>query len=981
MERSDVDLIQQTLEGDQRAFTALVNRYQKQIHTLVWRKIGDFHTAEEITQDIFLKVYKKLSTLKPPDRFPGWLYVIATRHCISWLRKKQQPTTSLDAMPTTELEELCYTRYEAAHSEEASIERQRELVKRLLQKLPESERTVVTLFYLAEMSCENISEFLGVSANTIKSRLHRARKRLEKQEHLLHDASGIFQLPPTLTEKVIREIARIKPTSPSVSKPWVPWALSFSATLLVILMMGFGPQALSRFQQPYNLDATSEMTVELIDAPVVFELKRELDVRNQFGKSNTPGKGSSAGPKTDAGLLIAAAQGDTAEVLEIEPQWVPTKGPEGGGVKNLFVTSQKEVYAIGGTRLYQLADDDTGWTLVNAALPFTPHSTPMAEGKDTLYIVTETELLASTDRGVTLHFLGPRPRGRAIALLIPSRLRWSKDAQIEMYLVLADGVFRSTDTGSTWHAFNNGLVAPKIHAAVAIENALFLGTKQGLYRLNSDVWEQLPIAQSQSIGSLAVAGDRIYFSTRRQKDQKSSSLFVSYDFGGAWTDITPTDLEVRMSPLTIGSVKLVAVGETLLVLGAGVLLCSRDAGDTWESLGFHKHALAVGFSPAVALDENTFFIAGAGVSRLGRSIDGGNSWHPFTAGIAESHILDLARANNVLYAVTNKGVAKSIDGGNQWTQMDTNLPLPPNKSLGELKLSNMTVVGDSLYVRTKQGGSTNCLLHLPTDTDTLRHIEGMPVYVDPNHGEWLERTIRTTATIGLSKANQPDLFRYQLGIEEAVVRTMGEFVVSENTFYIEYERKLYRWARGDREWHDTGMPDVPVFGDFYATDGFQFAVSGKVIYLGKSDGNLFRSLDGGDTWRDITVDFPFQINRAESQDQLLKKLPHFREILFVDNTVYVSTHDGVAMSSDGENWHTLTDSRYAPIAMHQLAVDGAILYGVSQTGVYRLDNNTGIWEQITSEVLGRVTSLAVIGQILYMGTEHRGLLSLPLHSL
>lgn len=202
MERSDVDLIQRTLEGDQRAFTALVNRYQKQIHTLVWRKIGDFHTAEEITQDIFLKVYKKLSTLKPPDRFPGWLYVIATRHCISWLRKKQLPTTSLNEMSTFELEERCYLQYEADRKEASAVENQRELVKRLLQKLPESERTVVTLFYLAEMSCENISEFLGVSPNTIKSRLHRARKRLEKQEHLLHDASEVFQLSPTLTENI-----------------------------------------------------------------------------------------------------------------------------------------------------------------------------------------------------------------------------------------------------------------------------------------------------------------------------------------------------------------------------------------------------------------------------------------------------------------------------------------------------------------------------------------------------------------------------------------------------------------------------------------------------------------------------------------------------------------------------------------------------------------------------------------------------------
>ena len=296
----------------------------------------------------------------------------------------------------------------------------------------------------------------------------------------------------------------------------------------------------------------------------------------------------------------------------------------------------------------------------------------MAEGKGTLYIVTEAALLASTDRGVTLHFLGSRPRGHAIALLIPSRLRWSPDAQIEMYLVLANGVFRSTDAGSTWHAFNNGLVSPKIHAAVAIENALFLGTKQGLYRLNSGVWEKLPVAQSQSIGSLAVAGDRIYFSAGRRKDQKSGSLFVSYDFGGTWTDITPTDLGGLMSPLTIGSVKLVAVGETVLALGAGVLR-SEDAGNTWESLGFPKHVFAVHISPAVALDENTFFITGTSVAR---STDGGKNWHPFTAGVAESHILDLAQVNNVLYAVTDKGVSKSIDGGNQWTQMDTNLPLP-----------------------------------------------------------------------------------------------------------------------------------------------------------------------------------------------------------------------------------------------------------------------------------------------------------------
>ena len=271
MNINDVDLIQRILDGDQGAFTTLVNKYQKSVHALVWRKIGDFHIAEEITQDVFLKVYKRLSTLKRPDHFPGWLYVIATRRCIAWLRKNRLSTKSLDAMSAAQLEELHYTQYETNRVEEAAITHRRELVKRLLQKLPESERTVVTLYYLAEMTGEEISAFLGVSPGTVRSRLHRARQRLEKEESIIQEVLGNFQISVNLTENIMREVAHIKPTSPSASKPWIPWGLSFSATFLVILMMGFGTRALSRFQQPYNLDATSEMTIELVDAPVVLE--------------------------------------------------------------------------------------------------------------------------------------------------------------------------------------------------------------------------------------------------------------------------------------------------------------------------------------------------------------------------------------------------------------------------------------------------------------------------------------------------------------------------------------------------------------------------------------------------------------------------------------------------------------------------------------------------------------------------------------
>ena len=79
MKNDDVELIQRVLTGDENAFSRLVRKYEKPVHALVWRKIGDFHIAEEITQDAFLQAYKELATLKKPDRFARWLSVIATR--------------------------------------------------------------------------------------------------------------------------------------------------------------------------------------------------------------------------------------------------------------------------------------------------------------------------------------------------------------------------------------------------------------------------------------------------------------------------------------------------------------------------------------------------------------------------------------------------------------------------------------------------------------------------------------------------------------------------------------------------------------------------------------------------------------------------------------------------------------------------------------------------------------------------------------
>lgn len=206
MECTDHQLIKRTLSGDQEAFTHLVKRYQERVHALAWRKTDDFHVAEEITQDTFLRAYKHLRKLKNPNLFAGWLYVIANRLCDSRFQNRTLDMQSLETVPAVELEEHAYSEYTAKKREELASEERIDLVRRLLQKLPDSERIVITLHYLTGNSCKEISEFLDVSLNTVKSRLHRARKRLQKEDNMVRETLGNFQPSTNLMEETMEPI-------------------------------------------------------------------------------------------------------------------------------------------------------------------------------------------------------------------------------------------------------------------------------------------------------------------------------------------------------------------------------------------------------------------------------------------------------------------------------------------------------------------------------------------------------------------------------------------------------------------------------------------------------------------------------------------------------------------------------------------------------------------------------------------------------
>ncbi|MDE0088092.1 MAG: sigma-70 family RNA polymerase sigma factor [Candidatus Poribacteria bacterium] len=191
MKSDTVALIQHTLAGDEAAFARLVSKYEKQIHAYALREIGDFHIAEDITQETFLEVYQKLKTLKDPEKFSTWLYAIVKNLCIAWYRKNRFQPESLEEIHISKIETDTYSRYVATEHAKATAYAQRDLVKKLLRTLKESDREIITLHYFDEMTTAEIETHLGIPENTIKSRLYRARQRLKKHEFMIQEELDI----------------------------------------------------------------------------------------------------------------------------------------------------------------------------------------------------------------------------------------------------------------------------------------------------------------------------------------------------------------------------------------------------------------------------------------------------------------------------------------------------------------------------------------------------------------------------------------------------------------------------------------------------------------------------------------------------------------------------------------------------------------------------------------------------------------------
>ena len=239
MRTEDGYIINKCLNGEKEAFAFFLDNYKSSIYAFAYTKLWNFHDAEDITQEVFIKAFRKLHTLKRWDSFLAWLYSITSNLCKNFIRSKfnrpdhefiaeQEPGTLSQLLMNSYREEQVYeSLYEA------------------LASLPEMYRDVLTLYYLGRMNSEEIAQFLGMSPSNVRQRLSRARLKLKKE--MLDMMSKTYdqqKLQPSFTFRIVEMVKHIKIQPAPRSTPLLPFGLS-AATGIVLTVLMFSSHLIS----------------------------------------------------------------------------------------------------------------------------------------------------------------------------------------------------------------------------------------------------------------------------------------------------------------------------------------------------------------------------------------------------------------------------------------------------------------------------------------------------------------------------------------------------------------------------------------------------------------------------------------------------------------------------------------------------------------------------------------------------------------
>ena len=175
---SDKEVISRVLQGDQKIYEVLVTRYQGFVFTIALRHTQNREDAEDLAQQAFIKAYRCLNDYRGEAKFSTWLYTIVNSLCLTFLRKKKLWMHSLHDDGIVALAESKNEGRSVNRAEEKSTSK---MVNDAVALLNTEDAKVLTLFYKAEQSLEEIGKIMGIESNNAKIKLHRARLRLKEK--------------------------------------------------------------------------------------------------------------------------------------------------------------------------------------------------------------------------------------------------------------------------------------------------------------------------------------------------------------------------------------------------------------------------------------------------------------------------------------------------------------------------------------------------------------------------------------------------------------------------------------------------------------------------------------------------------------------------------------------------------------------------------------------------------------------------------
>jgi len=289
MRTEDGYIIYRCLNGEPEAFGLLVDKYKASIYAFIYAKLRNFHDAEDVTQEVFIKAYRNLRTLRRWDSFLAWLYSIASDLCRKWIRSQiRRPDHDFaEDQDTVTLENHSINSYR----EDAVYESLHEA----LDSLPEIYQQVLTLRYLGGMNSREIARFLGSSPTAIRQRLSRARAQL-KEEMLDMMSKTLKQkrLQVSFTFRVVEAVKQIR-IRPVPRITGLPWGISLvTGIIFTVLSLNpnlglLNPTADAMNSSPSGKTEVIGVEEILVDVLPFFEIP-VMSSRHEDGYGQGPGR-------------------------------------------------------------------------------------------------------------------------------------------------------------------------------------------------------------------------------------------------------------------------------------------------------------------------------------------------------------------------------------------------------------------------------------------------------------------------------------------------------------------------------------------------------------------------------------------------------------------------------------------------------------------------------------------------------------------